>query len=169
MEIQIKELKQDRLDEFYGLFSHLLHHDFPGYTPAVQQYLLEKVYTRSAFEYWLDHNLKTIFVASVDTVIVGFAIVDEPYGGVSLCRWLGVTEKQRGKGVGTLLIHKWLEHAKLLGCHKAEVAAQPEAVSFYKKVGLEDEGFRKSSYFGIDQTIFGKVLAQPSDLVMTHY
>jgi GNAT superfamily N-acetyltransferase len=79
-------------------------------------------------------------------------------GGVSLLRWLGVKRTHQKKGLGRQLITAWLKLATDQGCHKAEVAAQPEAKEFYAKVGLNLEGHRIKSYFGIDQYIFGKVL-----------
>jgi GNAT superfamily N-acetyltransferase len=102
--------------------------------------------------------MKFIFVPKVDNQIVGFAVVDEPYGGVSLLRWLGVRKEFQKHGIGSALIHNWIDLARQQHCHKAEVAAQPEAKEFYAKMGLELEGHRKKSYFGIDQYIFGKVL-----------
>jgi GNAT superfamily N-acetyltransferase len=165
--VQIDVLSQIEVSRFWPVFQHVLRTQFPGYTPAVTEYLLTKMYTPESFRYWLRNEYKTICSAKQDDQIVGFAIIDAPYGGVSFCRWLGVLEDHQQKGIGTDLVHKWINLAKSQGCHKIEVAGQPEAKQFYEKMGLELEGYRKKSYFGIDQYIFGKVLGQPDDKVMT--
>ncbi len=95
--------------------------------------------------FWMVHAVKTIYLARVDTVPVGFAVIDEPYGGVSFCRWLGIKKSFQKKGIGTQLVKRWIMDAKAMGCHKVELAAQPTARDFYKKVGLKEEGIREKS------------------------
>jgi GNAT superfamily N-acetyltransferase len=146
------------LHAFWLVFKEVLETEFPGYSKETVRNFLEKLYNESAFRYYLEHNLKTILVIKSEQEIVGFAVIDEPYGGVSLLGWLGVRKFFQKKGVGSHLIADWLNLAVSQGCHKAEVAAQPEAKDFYAKVGLSLEGHRIKSYFGIDQYIFGKVL-----------
>ncbi|MDP4011044.1 MAG: GNAT family N-acetyltransferase, partial [Candidatus Roizmanbacteria bacterium] len=141
--------------------------EFPGYTPQVVQYLLNRIYTREAFKYWIKRKEKIIIGAYEKDSVVGFAVIDAPYGGVSFCRWLGVLKKHQHKGFGTALIQKWNELALESKAHKMEVAGQPEAKVFYEKMGFHLEGFRKKSYFGIDQHLFGKVLGSPDVTVMT--
>lgn len=157
------------LDEFYGIFSKILSTQFPGYTPTVIDYFLDKIYTRISYRYWLDQNHKTIFIPREDNKIVGFAVIDQTYGGVSFLRWLGILPAHQRKGLGKALVTQWIEHAYDDGAHKAEVAGQPEAKLFYEKMGLELEGMRKASYFGIDQYVFGKVLNDPRDENMVKY
>lgn len=167
MDIEIHAIHQTEVDRFWNLFVEILQSQFPGYSKKVLSFMTEKIYTRTAFIYWLSQSMKTVFVATDKTVPVGFAVIDEPYGGVSFCRWLGLKPEYQRKGIGTSLINIWIDHAVSSGCHKVEVAAQPVARDFYKKVGLTEEGMRKSSYFGIDQYVFGKVIGQPKDVVMT--
>lgn len=167
MEIVIEKVNETSLDEFWQVFSESIRQDFPGYSKAVIDHFLNKVYTKSAYQYWLTNNWKIIYVAKLEEAgIIGFAVIDRPYGGVCFLRWLGVLSPYRGKGAGTSLIKAWMNYAKEYGCHKIEVAGQPEAKVFYEKYGLDYEGKRNLSYFGINQYIFGKVLGQPSDTVM---
>ncbi len=84
-----------------------------------------------------------------------------------MCRWLGVKKEYQKQGIGHQLIEAWIGLAKKQGCHKIEVASQPEAKGFYEKAGLTLEGKRISSYFGIDQYLFGKVIGQQNDSAMT--
>ena len=166
MEIKIDKLQIKDLDEFWEVFSQVMRKDFPGYTKAVVDYFLNKIYTKYNFSHWLNVNWKSIFTAKFDNKIIGFAVLDKPYGGVCFCRWLGVLTEFRNKGVGKELIEKWINYAKDYGCHKIEVSSQPEASVFYKKVGLKLEGKRKLSYFGIDQYIFGKVIGEPNNMAI---
>lgn len=159
----IEPLKTDDMHEFWSTFKDVLQSEFPGYTKKVVDHFLKNLYSERNFHYYLQTGQKSIFVAKINGTIVGFAVIDEPYGGVSLCRWLGVKRELQKQGIGSALIQTWLELAKKQGCHKAEVAAQPEAKEFYEKVGLALEGKRKKSYFGIDQYIFGQVLAEPKE------
>lgn len=167
MEIKIEKLTFQDLDLFWQVFSKVLQTDFPGYTKAVVDYFLNKAYTRANFNYWLSTDWKIVLAAKAEAGIIGFAVLDKPYGGVCFCRWLGVLAEFRNQGVGKKLIEAWLNYAKNSGCHKAEVASQPEAKDFYKKCNLDLEGKRKLSYFGIDQYIFGRVINQPRDMIMT--
>lgn len=149
------------------VFKDVLTTEFPEYSANVIKYLLEKMYNQVNFNYWLANNLKIVLIAKTNNNIVGFAVIDEPYGGVSFCRWLGIKKEDQKQGIGKILIKKWLELAKTQGCHKVEIASQPEAKGFYEKIGLKLEGIRKLSYFGIDQFIYGKVIGEPDDKIMT--
>ena len=162
MDYQITLLTLSDLHPFWLLFKEVLETEFPGYSKDTVSNFLNKLYTEASYRYYLENDLKSILVARDNGEMIGFAVIDEPYGGVSLLRWLGVKKQYQKKGIGKQLIRVWLETAVKQGCHKAEVAAQPEAKEFYAKSGLELEGYRKQSYFGIDQYLFGKALIKMS-------
>ncbi|PIS09133.1 hypothetical protein COT75_03110 [Candidatus Beckwithbacteria bacterium CG10_big_fil_rev_8_21_14_0_10_34_10] len=167
MTVRIEKLIYKDFEEFYKLYSLTLENDFPGYTKPVIDYFLNKIYTREALINWLSSGWKIVFIAKNQEKILGFAMLDKPYGGVCFCRWLGVLKKARKKGIGKKLINAWLDFSKSYGCHKVEIASQPESREFYEKCNLELEGKRNLSYFGINQYIFGKTIGQPDDEVMT--
>lgn len=157
-DIAVEKLLLSEVKAFWVVFRQILESDFPGYSKETTQLFLEKYYSEANYRYFLEHSLKTILVAKFESQIIGFAVVDEPYGGVSLLRWLGIKKEFQKKGIGKRVIQSWLKLAVSQHCHKAEVASQPEARDFYRKTGLILEGHRVKSYFGIDQYIFGKVL-----------
>ena len=168
MKLKVEKLQAQDLDEFWQVFSQVLQNDFPGYSKAVVDYFLNKVYTRTNFSHWLSTGWKVVLAAKLENSrIVGFAVIDKPYGGVCFCRWLGVLKEFRNKGIGKRLIEEWIKYAENYGCHKVEITSQTTAEKFYKKIGLKQEGRRTLSYFGIDQIIFGKVIGRPKDEVMT--
>jgi len=169
MSFQILTLAKDDIGSFYSVFTRGLNELFPGYGKNIIQFFLEKVYTPTNFYYWLNNGYKTIVVARSGDNFIGFAVIDQPYGGVSFCRWLAVLPEHQKKGVGRQLIDAWINLAKSQGCHKVELASQPTAKKFYEKVGLVLEGERKLSYFGIDQYVFGMVIGKPNEKNMTKY
>lgn len=167
MNLSVRPLQSVEFDQFYEIFTQVIVEEFPEYSKNIVRYLLTKIYTKTNFLYWLDNDMKTILLCVNDgREIIGFAVIDEPYGGVSLCRWLGVLRKYQRKTAGSLLVAKWLENATLQGCHKAEVASQPGARMFYARMGMKEEGFRALSYFGSDQYLFGKILGKPQEKVI---
>lgn len=166
MEIKIEKVKEKEVAEFWSIFKEVLYESFPGYSPQVLQFFTDRVYTKTTYKYWLQSEAKNILCSKDTGKIVGFAVIDSPYGGVSLCRWLGVKKSSQRLGIGRKLFIAWEELAKNQGCHKIEVAGQPTAKGFYEKVGLTLEGERKSSYFGIDQFLFGKVIGIPNEQSM---
>ncbi len=167
MEHKISPVSFRDVPEFFPVFRTVLETGFPIYGKQTVRFFLEKVYQPANFTYWIERGMKTVFVARSGDAVTGFAVIDEPYGGVSLCRWLGVLKEYRSRGIGSSLIRTWLALARLQKCHKAEVASQPDAKPFYEKMGLELEGMRKKSYFGSDQYVFGKVLGEPDEILMT--
>ena len=165
--MSIHALSSQDIDQFYPVFTSVLNTEFPGYTREVIYYLFNRIYTRDTLKFWVQRKEKIIIGAFENDSIVGFAVIDSPYGGVSFCRWLGVFKDHQRKGIGTSLIQKWEVLARESKAHKMEVAGQPEAKKFYEKMGFDLEGMRKKSYFGIDQYLFGKILAEPNAENMT--
>jgi len=91
---------------------------------------LTKIYNKQNLYYQLKNNQRIILVAYEDKKPLGFAMIDEPYGGVSFLRWLAVDKNHQGKEKGL------------------------------EKCGFEKEGLRKMSYFGINQVVMGKVIRE---------
>lgn len=167
MEHTVSPINFRDVPEFFAVFRTVLETGFPIYGKKTVSYFTDKVYPAANFTYWIEHGMKVVYVVRSGGNIAGFAVIDEPYGGVSLLRWLGVLKEYRSRGIGSALIRTWLTLARMQGCHKAEVASQPDAKPFYEKMGLELEGMRKKSYFGSDQYVFGKLLGEPDEQVMT--
>ncbi|GAB4219237.1 MAG: hypothetical protein Fur009_4370 [Candidatus Microgenomates bacterium] len=156
----IKILSSQEINSFYAFFEKLMKENFGFYQEKVINHFLTKIYTRENLKYWIKNNYRIILTADDEKNYLGFAMIDAPYGGVSLLRFLAVDKTHQKKGVGKALILKWEEIAKNQDCHKLEVAAYPLVEGFYKKCGFVSEGLRKNSYFGINQVIMGKVIGQ---------
>lgn len=169
MDITIENLQESEIKSFCTVFKQVLEESFPGYAAEVKKYFTESIYTPAMYQFWIKQKSKYVVVAKYNTAIIGFAVIDSPYGGVSLCRWLGILKQYQNKGIGKKLIKAWGDIAKSDSCHKMEVAAQPQAKGFYEKMGLVQEGFRSNSYFGIDQYLYGKIIGSPDTKVMTNF
>jgi len=60
---------------------------------------------------------------------------------------MGLLSSHRGKGLGSKLLLKCLEHAKLIGIEKIELivyTTNADAIKLYKKLGFIEEGIIKS-------------------------
>lgn len=169
MDFEIAMLTKDDVGSFYSVFAHAMKTVFPCYGKRIINFFLEKVYTPVNLIYWLNNDLKYIIAVKENDRFVGFAMIDQPYGGVSFCRWLAVLPSFQKKGIGRKLINQWIKTATSQGCHKVELASHLLANKFYEKVGLTYEGERKLSYFGINQYVYGKVIAKPDETMMIKY
>lgn len=155
----IKILSAQELNSFFPFFEKLMRNNFLFYKEKVIDHFLSKIYTKENLRYWLANNYRMILTAvDENNNYLGFAMIDAPYGGVSLLRWLAVDKTHQKKGIGKALILKWEEIAKNQGCHKLELAAYPLVEGFYKKMGFVNEGLKKDSYFGINQISMGKII-----------
>jgi ribosomal protein S18 acetylase RimI-like enzyme len=158
----ISSLNPENLKDFFPFFEKLMRENFPFYHPKVIDYFLIKIYSKQNLYYQLKNNQRIILVVYEDKQPLGFAMIDEPYGGVSFLRWLAVDKNHQGKGVGKMLVFEWEKIAKNQGCHKMELAAYPLVSSFYERCGFEKEGLRKMSYFGVNQVVMGKIIGEVS-------
>jgi len=171
MNIQIEKLKPEEVIQFHEIFKAVMEKGY-DYPLKVKEYFINRLYSLANFDYWLKYGYKTILVPKIGTVpnvfqIIGFLVYDEPYGGVLLCRWLGIVSEFRHQGIGKMLMAEFVKDAQALGCHKVEVAVQFDARDFYEKCGLSQEGFRSKSYFGQDQYLFGKVIGEVDEEKVT--
>ncbi len=156
----IKNLNLKDLPQFYPLFKEIIVNEFPYYHQKICQYFVEKVYHFEAIRYYLEKKQKIILVALIEDEMIGFGMIDLPYGGVSFLRWLGVKKEFQKKGAGKQIVLEWEKLARNFGCHKIELATHITTVGFYQKLGFKKEGLRKLSYFGIDQILMGKVIGK---------
>lgn len=163
---KISKITKEEVYLFWPVFKKILETGFPEYQAEVIHYFLTKIYPERAFVSWISSGWKVVLAVKKKEKIIGFAVIDKPYGGVCFLRWLGVLKEFRNMGAGKSLIKAWINYAQKYGCHKVELAAREKAKEFYQKCGLKLEGKREKSYFGINQYIFGKVISQPDPQIM---
>ena len=75
-----------------------------------------------------------LFVAEADGRAIGWASV-EPRGETAWLADLWVEPEWIGKGVGTALFRRTVDHARESGARVLEWEAEPNALGFYEKMG----------------------------------
>lgn len=112
----------------------------------------------------LEHSLRLenvfCYVAKNDDKVLGFVLIEEtPYDFDIL--EIVVDQELRGRGIGTMLMKRVLDYAKLTHKEKAtlEVASDNKsAIMFYEKFGFSQIGMRKNYYKnGNDALVFQKM------------
>jgi GNAT superfamily N-acetyltransferase len=75
-------------------------------------------------------------VAQDGDVVVGFAVLLAPVDGACELDAIFVEPHRMGAGIGRLLIDDAVARARHWGALRIEVVANPDAVSFYERVGF---------------------------------
>ena len=106
------------------------------------------------------------FIAEFNSKVVGLAFFTPRYS-----TWVGdtlhledlvVTEKMRGKGIGTLLYREFLLEAKHRGVNRVEWSVldwNKKAIDFYKKSGAIVDGLEQWKIVRMDKQIIEKYLS----------
>ena len=106
------------------------------------------------------------FIAEFNSKVVGLAFFTPRYS-----TWVGdtlhledlvVTEKMRGKGIGTLLYKEFLLEAKHRGVNRVEWSVldwNKTAIDFYKKSGAIVDGLEQWKIVRMDKQIIEKYLS----------
>jgi GNAT superfamily N-acetyltransferase len=96
------------------------------------------------------------WVAECDGVVVAWAAIVPPAGGVVVLDDLWVDPAWIGRGLGGRLFRRAVDRARELGAVRLEWGAEPNAVGFYEKLGgrkLRDhvtEWGRVAPWMGLD-------------------
>jgi len=164
MKVKIEELALKDLDRFFKVFEEVIREGFPYYSKNLQDYFIEKDYSKKVFAKNLKEKKRAIFIALEGREIVGFLVVNKPYGGVSFAPWLGVKKEFRGKGIGGKLMSYWEKWAKRAGAHSLLLStSQIRKKDFYLKCGFKFFGTEKKTWFGLDHHKFGKLINKPNE------
>jgi GNAT superfamily N-acetyltransferase len=130
--LSIREVTAHDIPSLVGLSAELGYHDSE-----------EEI--RRRYEIVSASPVHKIFVAERDRIIIGlmsFHALDTLYGAGKLGRItaLVVTESERGKGVGKLLVKRAEELAHDSGCKRIELTSnnrRTDAHKFYESIGFE--------------------------------
>jgi L-phenylalanine/L-methionine N-acetyltransferase len=95
----------------------------------------------------VDQNLAQYYAVDNDKVVGWCDIIPKSYQGLTHVGvvGMGILADYRGKGLGTLLLEKTIEHAGLNGIEKVELdvyQSNAPAIALYRKMGFEVEGNR---------------------------
>lgn len=159
----IKNLENEKLDEFFELFKSLLETQFTEYSKRTRKFLYANSRTINKEELQRKMKKDIVLAAFSNKQIIGILIADLPFGGVSFCHWLAVDPKFQRKGVGKILLKTWEEQTKTLGAHNLRLESRESNIPFYEKIGFKVLGFDKKGYFGTDNYILVKLIQEPKE------
>lgn len=129
MKINIRKAKITDVDACY-LLTKTPEFIFPGGRNFVKKYLAEFI------------RKGIFYVAIEDEKIVGFISAQVTLGRELWIDMLVVDKKERGHGIGTLLIHKMIKEAKKRKMKMIFLDApdfNKNTLAFYKKIGMAKE------------------------------
>jgi len=155
--IQISQLKQNQVEDFFELFKKIANTNFDKWTHQSKQ----KWFLDYSVDFW-KANLKKgcpVLVAILDSNMVGYIAIEAINFGVAYVGWIGILKEFQKIKIGTLLIEQVELWCKQNNIHKIELETQePGLECFYKKHGFTLEGIRKNSWQHLDNFMFGKNL-----------
>jgi len=111
-------------------------------------------YSAEQLNYWRDKFLTVsreyiganqVWVAEIDSCVVGFAAVEEKDAGAELDH-LWVLPEHVGKGVGKMLLGAAIKHVEKTGGRELTLTSDPHADGFYLKMGADKMGVHYSEF-----------------------
>lgn len=162
--IEIRRLKAEDVDEFFEFFSKSILTQFPEYSKASREWLIEspRAFTKAR----ILKNIKegSLWMAAlVGDQFTGFIYGEKPWGGVSDIYWLAVDDHFQHKGIGRALLMKFEEIIKDLGAHSIHLRSDQRNLEFYKKAGYETIGLETKAYLGADDYVLRKIIQEPKE------
>lgn len=165
----IQDLAPSSLTLFYNCFKEIMEEGYGAFPLNLRKYFIEKLYTYSNFAFWLERNIRKIFIVkeSEDSrEIIAFLVGDNTYGGVAFISWLGVRAKFRRKGIGTRLLDEYERNVRSKSAHLIELYTQPELVPYYERFGYKQIGRRDQGFFGQTNVIMNKKLGEWDESIL---
>ena len=153
----IKSLKREDLPSLRRIYIKTIHDDFPEYGKKTLDHFTSRAYWKKMA------NLEVKLGAFWDGELVGFLLASRPEGGVLSIYWLSVGRNYRGRGIGTALLSHAEKKALKMGVHNIRVDCDKRLCRFYKKHGFEVMALDKKGYYGVDNYIMRKIIAEPKE------
>ena len=166
--MQIRPALPTDIDEFYNLFREIMNEGYSGYSEEIKKRFLEKDYSITNFQVWLDRFFRYILLAYHEEQLVGFLVGDYTYGGVGFISWLGVRKDMRGSRVGKTLYLEYERFAKNKNAHLLQLYTYPKVEEFYIKLGFKRIGIREQGYYGQKNIIMNKKIGEWNDLSLKY-
>ncbi|MBN8828229.1 MAG: GNAT family N-acetyltransferase [Sphingobacteriia bacterium] len=104
-------------------------------------------------------NQGLLAIYEENNYVNGLILCTPQEGGVGTIIWLVVNNNCRHKGIGKNLFTMAEDHYKAIKCHKIKLTApSEEVVNFYKKIGMQVEGFHPNHWYNKDFWSLGIVI-----------
>jgi ribosomal protein S18 acetylase RimI-like enzyme len=159
----IETVSLNSVDKFYECFQELMLEGYGHFSEALSRHFLAVDYPKRNFEFWIERNLRRIFLATEDGNVLGFLMGDNSYGGVGFVSWFGIRKPYRKQGIGSKLYEAYESYIKTKNAHMIELFTFEEVKPFYLKQGFKEIGRRPEGYYGQKNVIMDKKLGSWSD------
>lgn len=161
MNVWVKEISANNLDEYYKLFSRLLSTQFPDIPKKNVEHFLKNDWSKDRYLKSIKENRRVLFGAWLDKKLIGVLDADTPFGGVSLITWIIVDSDYQKKGVGKEMLSKFEKEMINKGAHSIFLHADKRNIGYYEQLGYGKLGLWENSWFGGDIYVYTKTIQKP--------
>lgn len=129
----------------------LTRDDYAAYYPLIREFR-ETVFSEEEFRTFMDslpHTMEIWVLEERKEMVATATVIFEPKLIFNKCTYahiedVCVTNRLRGKGVGTLLMNELVEICKERGCKKVTLVCNEQLHRFYEKSGFGRRGIQMS-------------------------
>lgn len=165
VDVEIKQITEKELDEFFEVFSRLLKTQFPEYAGNIATHMTSnpKMWSKKRYRILIKNRSNIVLGARIEDSLVGLIDADFPLGGVSFCTWIMVDPKSQRKGIGKELLRAWEHSVKERGGHFLFLYSDERNIPFYEKFGFKLSGKFEKAWFGETDYIMSKLIQEPKE------
>lgn len=154
MNLVVRPIKEEEVEEAQLLADSVMDADFPEYDSAKKPRILKEDLNIADR---IHINSFTTWVTIIDGKIVGLI------SGILVCEvlmihWIIVAKKCQKQGVGRKITEEFLKWGKENGANSAHLFSPDFNIPFYEKLGFENVGLVRKSFWGADDYFMNKVL-----------
>ena len=116
-------------------------------------------WTEEAIAQAAQNHRHLLLSAWMNREMVGLLLGAPPEGGVGTIIWILVAKEFQHQGIGKSLFSEACKRYREMGGHKVKLTVpSKETVEFYKKQGMQVEGFHENHWWHMDMWSMGKTL-----------
>jgi ribosomal protein S18 acetylase RimI-like enzyme len=161
MKIEIRKATKEDIDKIFEKFKTWIMDFFHEYSVSLRKKFLEKDFNKEYLYKQAEEGL--VMIPFVNSEPIGLLVADELSAGISYCSWVLVDREFQGKGIGKTLLKSWEDEIKKIGGHGLRLNADKRNVEYYKRLGFRLIGLHEKGYYGTDNYLFQKTIAEPKE------
>ena len=155
MKITVYKLTPNKVEEFSHRLLEIAEKTIEYPTQAIDYY--RNIFSPEAIRLKLDSSVALYIQQSGKIVAVLFGSM--PEGGVATVIWLLVDKDSQGLGYGRRLFDTAIDNYTHLDTHKIKLTVPNQnTISFYKKLGMTEEGVHPNHWWNMTVSSMGLVL-----------
>jgi len=163
--LKVRKLTLKDHYKVFDLFSSSINSQFPEYSLKVREAIIKnrKFWSNASYKKRLQNKDRLLLGAFINNRLVGLIDTEMPFAGVSFASWLIVHSNHQKQNIGSSLVKAWEKKMLQLGAHLLYLLSAQRNVQFYLKLGFQDVGIFRKAWFGLDDHIFTKLIAEPKE------